>query len=168
MDKVNLLAYHPTTKNILATASYDIGKPAIHIWNVKDQSVVSTLKIESEKPDGTILAMAWRLDGKAIATFSKDKILRVINARTGDVLYKTKSHDGIRPSRLAWADNDLIISVGFGLGSMREVLVFKTTDIDKNKPLTKQSIDISPSIMNIYFDRDCQVLFVAGKVKRKK
>lgn len=164
MDKVNILSYHPTTKNILATASYDIGKPAIRIWNVKEQCVVSTFKINSEKRDGTILAMIWRPDGKAIATFSKDKMLRVIHARTGEVLYKVKSHDGIRPSRLVWADDNILISVGFGLGSMREVLVFNTSDPSIQQSLAKKSIDISPSIMNIYFDRDCQVLFVAGKV----
>ncbi|KAI9303340.1 hypothetical protein BJ944DRAFT_250764 [Cunninghamella echinulata] len=166
MDKVNILSYHPTTKNILATASYDIGKPAIRIWNVKEQRVVFTFKIDSEKRDGTILAMVWRPDGKAIATFSKDKMLRVIHARTGEVLYKVKSHDGIRPSRLVWADDNILISVGFGLGSMREVLVFNTSDPSIQQSLAKKSIDISPSIMNIYFDRDCQVLFVAGKGDR--
>ncbi|KAI8329747.1 hypothetical protein BC941DRAFT_442318 [Chlamydoabsidia padenii] len=163
MDKVNLLAFHPNAKHILATASHDLGKPTIRIWNTS--STLSPELILTGTHHDTILAMAWRPDGKAIATYSKDKQLRVVDARTGELLGKTKTHEGIRPSRLIWLDDHQhLVSVGFGLGSMREILVFDTLDL--SKPLTKRSIDVSPSIMNAYYDRDCKILYVAGKGDR--
>lgn len=167
MDKVNLLAYHPNAKHVMATASHDLGKPTLRIWNTDSSSLTSESTL-AETHDDTILAMAWRPDGKAIATFSKDKQLRVVDARTGELLGKTKAHDGIRPSRLAWLDDDrYVASIGFGLGSMREILVFDTLDLSSSsKPLAKQSIDVSPSIMNAYYDSDCRILYVAGKVRR--
>jgi coronin-7 len=166
MDKVNLLAYHPNAKNVMATASHDLGKPTLRVWNTASSSLTPELTLAGTHDD-TILAMAWRPDGKAIATFSKDKQLRVVDARTGELLGKTKAHDGIRPSRLAWLDDDrYLASVGFGIGSMREVLVFDTLALSSSsKPLAKQSIDVSPSIMNAYYDRDCRILYVAGKVR---
>jgi coronin-7 len=165
MDKVSVLAYHPTAKHVLATASQDIDKPTLRIWSTTTTSSSATSTYTDTHKD-TILAMAWRPDGKAIATVSKDKQLRIVDARTGHLIGQATSHQGIRPSRLVWLDDDrFLVSVGFGLGSMREILLYDTTSSGFS-PLAKKSIDVSPSIMNVHFDRDCNILYVAGKVKK--
>ncbi|KAI8099038.1 uncharacterized protein BX664DRAFT_320241 [Halteromyces radiatus] len=165
MDKISLLSYHPTSKNVLATASQDLHQPTIRIWDTTSSS--SPKLILQGVHTEPILAMAWRPDGKAIATVSADKQLRIVDARTGELLGSTrKAHEGNRPSRLVWLDDhQYLVSVGFGLGSMREILLFDTLDMS-GTILSKNAIDVSPSVMSIHFDHDCRVLYAAGKGDR--
>ncbi|KAG1081421.1 hypothetical protein G6F42_022956 [Rhizopus arrhizus] len=107
---------------------------------------------------------AWSPDGTQIATTTKEKKLRILDARTGDIVAEGPSHNSIRPSRLVWLDTELLASVGFGLGSSREVLLMSKEDV--SKPLCRKTIDISPSIMSAYYDADCHILFVAGRGDR--
>jgi coronin-7 len=158
MDKVHLIEFHPTTKNILLTTSDDLGHPTIRIWDLQAQKDEITLAGQHKD---VIFSCVWSLDGTQIATITKEKKLRVLDARTGNLLAEGPSHNSIRPSRLVWLDNELLLSVGFGLGSSREVLLFSKEDL--SKPLSRKTIDISPSIMSAYCDRDCQILFVAGR-----
>ncbi|KAI9496400.1 hypothetical protein BDB00DRAFT_117680 [Zychaea mexicana] len=161
MDKTSQIEFHPITNNVLLSVSNDLGKPSIRIWDLDTQEV--KFKYPAGSNNG-VLYCAWSTDGKKVAIHGKDKQLHVLDARSGDVLGQTKSHDGIRPSRIVWLDAHRVASVGFGLGSMREILVF---DIDKlEKPVLKKSIDVSPSVMSVYYDPDCDLLYVAGRGDR--
>ncbi|KAI8064725.1 hypothetical protein BC940DRAFT_90171 [Gongronella butleri] len=164
MDKVAILAYHPSARNILASASHDLGKPTIRVWNVSDASVAFTLRDAHADGADTILSMAWSPNGKALATVSKDKKLRIIDARTGQLLQKGAAHALVRPSRLAWVDDTYIVSVGFGIGCYREILLFDATNLDK--PIAKHLMEMSPGVMDIHVDRDCQILYVCGRGDR--
>ncbi|KAI8884390.1 DUF1900-domain-containing protein [Backusella circina FSU 941] len=163
MDKVHLLEFHPTSKDIVASVSEDIGNPTIRIWNVETKTVEIELKGTSKD---VIFGCAWSPDGTKFAISSRDKKVRVLDARTGDVVAVGASHESLRPSRLLWLDNDLglIASVGFGRGSAREILLLKIDDL--SKPLAKKMIDVSPSVMSAYYDIDCKILFVAGRGDR--
>ncbi|KAK4519787.1 IRG-type G domain-containing protein [Mucor velutinosus] len=161
MDKVHLIEFHPTTKDILLTTSDDLGHPTVRIWDVQAQKEEIVLKGQHKD---VIFSCAWSPDGTHIATTSKDKKLRVLDARTGEIVAEGPSHNSIRPSRLVWLDNQLLVSVGFGLGSSREVLLMSKEDL--SKPLCRKTIDISPSIMSAYYDPDCHILFVAGRGDR--
>lgn len=164
MDKIHLLEFHPTTKDILLTTSDDLGKPTIRIWNLESKKDEITLTGQHKD---VIFSCAWSPDGTQIATTTKEKKIRVLDARTADVVSEGPSHNSIRPSRLLWLGEDaedLLVSVGFGLGSAREVLLLSKTDL--SKPLAKSMIDISPSIMSAYFDKDCKILYAAGRGDR--
>lgn len=163
MDKIHLLEFHPTSKDVLLTTSDDLGNPTIRIWNLKTKKDEITL-------DGihkdVIFSCAWSPDGTQIATTTKEKKIRVLDAKTGHVISEGPSHNSIRPSRLLWLSQEsgLLISVGFGLGSAREVLLLQKDNLAK--PVTKNMIDVSPSVMSAHFDSDCQILFVAGRGDR--
>ena len=62
----------------------------IFIWNVGKSIVLSTIDCH---PD-VILSVSWNYNGSRIVTSCKDKIFRIINPRTGQVikvkLMKTK------------------------------------------------------------------------------
>lgn len=161
MDKIHLLEFHPTTKDILLTTSDDLGHPTIRIWDIQTQK--AEISLTGQHKD-VIFSCAWSFDGTQIATISKDKKLRILDARTGDTVAEGPAHNSLRPSRVAWVDSELLVSAGFGLGSSREVLLFNKHDL--TKPLYKKMIDISPSIMSIYVDPDCKILFVAGRGDR--
>ena len=53
----------------------------IAIWNCDDGSVITEVTCHSD----TIFWASWNYDGSLIATTSKDKKIRVIDPRTGDV-----------------------------------------------------------------------------------
>jgi coronin-7 len=163
MDKIHLLEFHPTSKDVLLTTSDDLGKPTIRVWNLESKKEEITL---NGMHKDVIFTCAWSPDGTQIATTTKEKKIRVLDARTGDVVSEGPSHNSIRPSRLLWLgeDSDMLVSVGFGLGSAREVLLLSKSDL--SSPLAKNMIDISPSIMSAYFDKDCKILFVAGRGDR--
>ncbi|KAI7899420.1 WD40-repeat-containing domain protein [Cokeromyces recurvatus] len=159
MDRVQLIEFHPTSKNILLSASDDLGHPTIRLWNLETQKSEITFK-----HPGLIFSCAWSPDGQHIATTSKEKKVYILDARTGQTKAEGNSHSSIRPSRLVWLSNTEFISVGFGLGSSREILLFNVSDL--SKPVAKKQIDISPSVMSIYYDFDCHLLFVAGRGDR--
>ncbi|CAO0800763.1 unnamed protein product [Mucor circinelloides] len=161
MDKVHLIEFHPTTKDVLLTTSDDLGHPTVRIWDVQAQKEEIVLK---DQHKDAIFSCAWSPDGTQIATTTKEKKLRILDARTGDIVAEGPSHNSIRPSRLVWLDTELLASVGFGLGSSREVLLMSKEDV--SKPLCRKTIDISPSIMSAYYDADCHILFVAGRGDR--
>ncbi|KAI8141932.1 hypothetical protein BJV82DRAFT_645071 [Fennellomyces sp. T-0311] len=161
MDKPSQIEFHPNANHVLFSVSNDLGHPTIRVWDLDKKEVV--LKY-SAGPSSGVLYAAWSPDGRKIAVHGKDKQLRVLDARTGNELAKTKSHEGIRPSRIVWLSTDELASVGFGLGSMREILVFNINNMEKY--LRRKAIDVSPSVMSVYFDPDCEILYVAGRGDR--
>ncbi|KAI7865295.1 hypothetical protein BDF14DRAFT_1827384 [Spinellus fusiger] len=162
MNKINLMEYHPNTQNILITASNDFGKPTLRIWDLQEKKEKITL---SGMHTDVIFSVGWSPEGRQIATLSKDKKIRILDARSGEVVAEGPAHDSMRPSKLLWlGESNRIASVGFGRGSMREILLFDTKDL--SRPLSRNNIDVSPSVMNSYYDVDCSVLYVAGKGDR--
>lgn len=163
MDKIHLLEFHPTSKNVLLTTSDDLGHPTIRIWNLDTKKDEITL---TGMHKDVIFSCAWSRDGTQIATTTKEKVIRILDARTGNVVAEGPAHNSLRPSRLLWLKEEtgLLVSVGFGRGSAREVLLFNKEDL--SKPVANLMIDISPSIMSAHYDPDCQILYVAGRGDR--
>jgi WD40 repeat protein len=64
-DSVNVVAVHPSGK-FVASAADDM---KVLLWSVRDRAVVQTLT--HEKP---VLALAWRPDGKSLATGASSKV----------------------------------------------------------------------------------------------
>ncbi|KAI9252117.1 hypothetical protein BY458DRAFT_523377 [Sporodiniella umbellata] len=163
IDKISQIEFHPNSKDVLLMTSQDLNSPTIRIWDLKELKI----KIKLEKiHKGAIFSCAWSLDGRKIATTSKDKIIRVLSSRTGNVISEGPSHDSLRPSRVLWIDQEgeKLVSVGFGLGSSREMILYKSNDL--SIPLSKKMIDVSPSTMTVHFDIDCNILFAAGRGDR--
>ena len=77
--KVHQVLWHPLANNILLSASYD---PLIVIWNLDTGEAA----IEIDCHQDLIYSVAWNSNGSRIATSCKDKKLRVIDARKGEVI----------------------------------------------------------------------------------
>lgn len=76
--KINQILWHPVASNILASCSYD---PSIIIWNLETGEAA----VEIDCHPDLIFSMDWNTNGSLIATTCKDKKIRVINARNGEV-----------------------------------------------------------------------------------
>jgi coronin-1B/1C/6 len=58
------------------------GDMKIFIWNVGKSTILTSIDCHPE----VILCVSWNYNGSRIVTTCKDKILRVINPRTGQII----------------------------------------------------------------------------------
>jgi len=77
--RVGIIKWHPTAEHILLSASHD---NKICIWNLD----TGDCELEIDCHPDTIFCVDWSYDGSMIATTCKDKKLRIIDPRTGEVL----------------------------------------------------------------------------------
>lgn len=77
--KVHQILWHPVASNILLSASFD---PLIVIWNLESGEAVQEIDCH---PDN-IFSVSWNSNGSLIATTCKDKKIRVIDVRKGEVI----------------------------------------------------------------------------------
>jgi len=54
----------------------------IFVWDVSKSTILSTIDVH---PD-VILSVSWNYNGSRIVTSCKDKIFRVINPRSGQII----------------------------------------------------------------------------------
>ncbi|KAJ2964160.1 hypothetical protein NQZ79_g965 [Umbelopsis isabellina] len=161
MDKIVTIAFNPVAKDVLLTVSADRNNCGIRLWDL------ATKEEKRHLAHGdTVFDVAWKSDGKQFATISKSKKVKVFDANNFDLIAEGPGHNSIRPAKLTWlGETNMIASIGFGLGSSREVLVYKVDDLTKG-PSFKKTIDESPSAMSAHYDPDCGILYVAGKGDR--
>ena len=105
--RVSILEWHPTAENVLLSASHD---HTLILWNVargdpvqvhkKDKLFWSKFtlfpKVITCHPD-TIYSMSFNRSGSLVATTCKDKQLRVIQPRTGEVVNQVAQSQNCPP-----------------------------------------------------------------------
>ncbi|KAJ1984801.1 hypothetical protein H4R34_000421 [Dimargaris verticillata] len=107
--------------------------------------------------------VAWSHDGTKLAVATKQKKLRIYNAQTDQVLQVGPSHESARVSKTFWTHDDQYLgSVGFGLGSQRELLLYDPQNLASG-PVSRKIIDTSPSVLTPYYDPDCDLLYLQDR-----
>jgi len=152
--KVGTALFNPVANNILATSSTDY---AIKIWEIEKGT--ATISLDGKHTD-IIQSVDWNSNGSLLASSCKDKKLRIVDPRAGSVVSEAESHQGVKGSRVIWVGSYLFSS-GFTKTSEREIALWDPKSMDK--PLMKQSVDTSSGLLMPYFDRDLNILFLAGK-----
>ncbi|TPX31727.1 hypothetical protein SmJEL517_g05008 [Synchytrium microbalum] len=154
-NRVVHLVFHPAAKDVILTSSPERGTPAVKIWNLVTESVISSLA----HPD-QILACCWSWDGTQIATCCRDKKIRIFDARSGKQLQEGPSHDGIKGARIVFlGDSGRLVSLGFGRGSQREINIYSTSSL--SSPLSTTVVDTSPSLFAVLYNEP--VLYLVGR-----
>jgi len=161
--KVHLASYHPTANKVIATASYD---HCIRVWDAAEEEEMLSLEI-SDLPN----AIKWDYDGSRLAVSCKDKLLRIVDPRTKEVVAQNKIHDGAKAAKICWlgTDSHNIVSTGFSSQAERQVAVwdlrqFSSTDpSDATPPLNLLSLDQGTGALYPTYDPDTKLLFLAGK-----
>src|SRR5690606_29532695 len=88
---VTLLRFHPTANNVLASAS---GDQTIKLWDIEKGCEISTL---NDVHDQLIQDIVWDYTGAAYATSSKDKNVRIMDARSSKVTNTmVAAHEGAK------------------------------------------------------------------------
>jgi coronin-7 len=133
------------------------------VWNRRDPSLIST-KVGQKGSFG----FSWNPSGDLVAIAGKDKTLRVIDPRkenTGQI----SAHDSPRSFKTIWIDEQHIISTGHGMGSLRQIKLYRLQRNSGNielKVLKSLSLDNSPAILFPHYDEDTNVLWLWSKGER--
>ncbi|GBG27124.1 Coronin-like protein [Hondaea fermentalgiana] len=153
--KVTVVRYHPTAENVLATGSAD---STVKIWDVQRAESVATCA-DSEQ---LIQDVVWSYDGSLLATSAKDKFLRIVDPRNGEIVQKVLAHDGAKTSKLTFLGaGGNLCSVGFTRSSKRQFKVWDPRNLEK--PLATCDIDQGAGVIMPFFDEGTNLLYLAGK-----
>lgn len=76
--KVTLLRFHPTASNVLGSVSFD---NAVKLWDIEKGAELVNITAHEQ----LVQDIVWDYRGNYFATTSKDKVLRIIDARGGSV-----------------------------------------------------------------------------------
>ncbi len=114
--KVTLLRFHPTAMHLLGSASAD---NSVKLWDVEKGKEVGSCTAHEQ----LIQDLQWDYAGGVYATTSKDKTLRVVDARSGQVaMAKAEAHEGAKSSKCTFlGPRGLLLTVGFTKQSRRQV-----------------------------------------------
>lgn len=152
--RVGQVLWHPTANNVLLSAG---GDPLIILWNVGTGEALVQIDCH---PD-VIYGVDFNPNGSKIVTTCKDKIVRVIDARTGEVLEKGKGHDGGKPQRCIYLRDGRILTTGFSRMSERQYALRDETMLDN--PIHQAELDQSNAPLLPIYDSDLNMVYLVGK-----
>jgi len=153
--KINVVKFHPSAEHVVATGSQD---NFIKIWDAEK----GTDKVSIEDHPGMVLDLIWNYDGHHLLSSCKDKMVRVIDPRTGAQVSHVEAHDGTKTTKLEWLGKTTqFASVGFTRQSKRQLKIWDTKKMDKE--LASLDIDQAAGVIMPFYDEDISVLFLAGK-----
>eukprot|EP00730_Choanoeca_flexa_P005602 TRINITY_DN11984_c0_g2_i1.p1 TRINITY_DN11984_c0_g2~~TRINITY_DN11984_c0_g2_i1.p1 ORF type:complete len:473 (+),score=156.09 TRINITY_DN11984_c0_g2_i1:26-1420(+) len=153
--RVGVVEWHPTAENILFTAGFDY---MIYGWNIGTGEATVEIACHAD----TIYSLSFNWIGSQFVTTCKDKKIRVIDARSGQIVSETDGHKGAKASRAVFCGTmGKILTTGFSRMNERQFGIWDPENMAK--PLKMEMIDTSSGTMFPYFDEDTQLAYLAGK-----
>ncbi|KAK2708125.1 coronin-1C-A-like [Artemia franciscana] len=152
--RVGLLAWHPSALNVLLSAG---GENNVVIWNVGtgEPSIVIDCH-----PD-TLYSVCWSWNGSHLLTSCKDKKLRIVNPRTGEVEEEADGHEGNKTSKAIFLKNGLVFTTGFSKISERQYSLRAPKHL--GEPIIMVELDSSNGVMFPLYDPDTNLVYLCGK-----
>ncbi|CAI9741049.1 coronin-1C-A isoform X1 [Octopus vulgaris] len=151
--RVGIVVWHPSAHNILLSAGSD---NKIFIWNCGTGEPL----VEIELPD-LILSVSFNYNGSRVAVTTKDKMIRILDPRTGSEIKSAKGHQGSKPSQCVFLRNGKIFTTGFSRMSERQYALWDEKDL--SSPLTMQEVDSSNGVLFPFYDPDTNIVYLCGK-----
>uniref|UniRef100_U5ETW4 Coronin n=1 Tax=Corethrella appendiculata TaxID=1370023 RepID=U5ETW4_9DIPT len=152
--RVGLVLWHPSALNVLLTAGSD---NQIVVWNVGNGEVLVHIDCH---PD-TIYSACWNWDGSQLVTTCKDKKIRIINPRTGEIENEAIAHEGSKASRAIFLRHGLIFTTGFNRSSERQYSLRAPDAL--GDPIVMVDLDTSNGVMFPLYDPDTNLIYLCGK-----
>lgn len=157
--KITQLEWHPSTENVLISAGFD---NLVIVWDVSSTPLNGNniLKIIDCHVD-QIYSLAINRDGSHIATTSKDRMLRVIEPRSGIVVAQGMAHNGTKQSKAVFLNDGRVLTTGFSKHSDRQYAIWDQHDLEK--PLVAADVDSASGQLQPFFDYETKTLYLCGK-----
>lgn len=154
--KVTMLHWHPVAEYIILSASAD---NTIKLWDVQRDLELYSLNMH---PD-LIHSVSWSVDGSQIATTCRDKNIRVIDVRKGEVVHTIKKpFDGGRPAKCVMLKDGKVFAVGFSKMAERLYALYDPA-VSCDEPMEEEEVDNAAGTVYPYYDPDNNIIFTAGK-----
>jgi len=151
--RVMIVLWHPSAQNILMSAGSDNN---IIIWNVATAEALNVITL----PD-LVYSGSWNWDGSEVLFTCKDRKLRRIDPRSGEILEEAVAHEGNKPSRAIFLKNGLIFTTGFTKHSERQYSLRAPGHL--TDPMVMVDLDTSNGVMFPIYDPDVNLLYLCGK-----
>ncbi|XP_078600315.1 coronin-6-like [Branchiostoma floridae x Branchiostoma japonicum] len=152
---VGIIAWHPSAENILLSAGKD---NLVVIWNLDTGETVSEIACH---PD-LLWSCVWNYNGTRIVTTCKDRTLRVIDPRKGEVISERKyAHEGAKPQRAVCLKDGRIFTTGFSKMSERQYALWDDNNL--SEPITLEDLDTSNGVIFPFYDPDSNMVYLGGK-----
>ncbi|CAG7709895.1 unnamed protein product [Allacma fusca] len=152
--RVGLVLWHPTALNVLLTAGSD---NQVVIWNVGTGEPL----VEIDCHPDLVYSACWNWNGSQLVTTCKDKKIRLINPRTGEVEEEALSHEGSKGTRAIFLKNGLVFTTGFSKMSERQYSLRAPEHLDE--PIVTVELDTSNGVMFPLYDADTNLVYLCGK-----
>lgn len=149
------MLFNPAAENVLASSSGDFN---IKLWDIEAGSPKLTLKVGD-----LVQSLSWSANGSLLVTTSRDKKLRIWDARQEKAVVETAGHAGAKNSRAVWmGEHDRIATTGFSRMSDRQLALW---DIKAyREPVGGfQMLDSISGVCVPFWDDGTQCLYLAGK-----
>jgi coronin-1B/1C/6 len=155
--KVTLINFHPTANNILASTSSDF---TVRLWDIEKGNEIVNMAPFGEN---LIQDLAWSWTGSTLATSCKDKIVRLYDARSGQICaQKENAHSGSKSVKLTFlGEKETFVTVGFTRQSQRQFKIWDPRKLDKE--LKRVDMDQAAGVIMPFYDADTNLLYLCGK-----
>lgn len=155
--KVTLLRFHPTANNVLASTAAD---QTVKLWDIEKGCEMNSL---NDVHDQLIQDVVWDYAGNTYATSSKDKNVRIIDARSAQLVSTFQNaHEGAKSIKMTFlGKTDKLLTVGFTRQSQRQFKIWDPRNTSAE--LKRVDIDQAAGVIMPFFDEDTSLLYLAGK-----
>ncbi|XP_037327038.1 coronin-2A isoform X1 [Pungitius pungitius] len=157
--RVGLIEWHPTANNILFSTGYDY---QIMIWNLDcpEQVIKNPVRTISHHTD-VVLSMSFNTEGSLLATTCKDRKVRLLDPRSGQLQRESncKTH---KASKVLFLGNlKMLFTSGTSRYNDRQFALWDQDDL--SLPLSQENLDGSSGVLFPFYDPDTHMLYLAGK-----
>jgi WD40 repeat protein len=155
--------FHPTVAGLIFTSSLDL---TVKLFDINSGSVVGCLDAGLSE-GGIVSNLTFNFDGSLAAIATKDRVVKVLDARTGGVCMSTPTGSTAfgRNLRVEWCCSGptmgSMATVSTASSGMRQMLMWDPRSMAT--PICTQSIDNAAGQLFPMYDEGLGVCFLAGK-----
>jgi len=151
--RVGTVLWHPSAQNILLSCGSDNN---VAMWNVGTGELLLSYSLPE-----LVLSACWNWDGSEVLFTCKDKKIRRVDPRTGEVEEEAIAHEGSKGARAIYLKNGLVFTTGFTKHSERQYSLRAPGHLDD--PIVMVELDTSNGVMFPLYDPDTNIVYLCGK-----
>uniref|UniRef100_A0A1A8GB22 Coronin n=1 Tax=Nothobranchius korthausae TaxID=1143690 RepID=A0A1A8GB22_9TELE len=157
--RVGLIEWHPTANNILFSTAYDY---KVMIWNLDspEQVMKNPVRTISHHSD-VVLSMSFNTDGSLFATTCRDRKVRLMEPRSGNLLQEGNCKTHKASKVLILGNTKMLLTSGTSRYNDRQIALWDQDDL--SVPLLQENLDGSSGVIFPFYDPDTHMLYLAGK-----